>query len=106
MPHFSANKIVILRKEDVPEGYTLEDIYKAMENKQFPLKVKKGAVSYEVGMLIRAYLGRDAIVADIGFDPEFKLIVDKETVALEVDADDNVIDSGEITVVKYLEWGL
>jgi len=105
MPHFNANKVVILKQEDVPEGYTLKEIYEAMENKQFPLKVKRGAVAFDVGMLIRAYLGRDAIVGDIGFDPVFKLIVDKETVAVEVDEDDKVIESEIITVVKYLEWG-
>jgi len=100
MPHFNAYKLVVLKQEDVPEGFTLQEIYDAMKDKQFPLKVKRGAIAIPVGQLIRAYLGRDAIVADIGFDPEFTLIVDKKTI--EVEGEDDEI----VTVVKHLEWGL
>ncbi len=102
MPHFSAYKIVILKEEDVPEGFTLKEIYDAMKDKQLPLKVKRGAITIKVGQLIRAYLGRDAIVADIGFDPEFTLIVDKELVPSEEEPDVEDL----VTIVKHLEWGL
>lgn len=101
MPHFQANKIVILRQEDVPEGYTLKEIYEAMKDKQFPLKFRKGGAGpYVIGQLIRAYHGRDGIVADVGFDPEFKLIFDKELVQSK--EEDGVEDL--ITIVKHLEW--
>ena len=106
MPHFEANKILILKEKDVPAGHTLEGIYKAMENKQFPLKIKRGAVTYEVGMLNRVYLGRDAIVGDIGLDPEFNLIVDIEIVPIEGEDEISVLDGTPVTVVKYLEWGI
>ena len=106
MPHFEANSQVILKREDVPEGLTLEKIATAMVNKQFPVKFKKGAVSYEIGMLITSVLGRDAIVGDIGLDPVFTLIVDKEIIPPteeELEKDPKAKPT-EIVHVKHLEW--
>jgi hypothetical protein len=100
MPHFQANKLVILKQEDLKPGYTLESVYEAMKDQQFPIRFKKGAVSYEIGMLIRAYLGRDAIVADIGLDPEFELIVDKLYEKSEIEGEPDK----EHVIVKHLEW--
>ena len=108
MPHFEAGKVVILKAEDVPEGYTLESIYAVMKDKQFPLKIKRGAIGYEIGMLIRAYLGRDAIVADIGFDPVFKLNLEKEIIPPTEEELENDPDAKptENIIIKHLEWGI
>lgn len=100
MPHFEAHSQVILKQEDVPEGFTLKEIHEAMVNKQFPIRFKKGAVSYEIGMLITSVLGRDAIVGNIGLDPEFTLIVEKELVPSEIEGEPDK----EHVIVKHLEW--
>ena len=102
MPHFEAHKITILTKESIPKEfakYSLEEIYKDMNNKQYPITVQIGKTSHEIGMLIGSYLGRDAIVADIGLDPEFKLILETETIT-----DEETKEKKEIITVKGLEW--
>lgn len=101
MPHFEAKRQVILKEEDVPTGYTLKEIYEAMKDKQFPIKFRKGksTAAYKIGMIIKADLGRDAIVADLGLDPVFTLILDKVLVPSEEEGVEDLI-----TVVKHLEW--
>ena len=100
MPHFEANRQVILKAADVPSGYTIEDIAAAMKDKQFPIKFRKGAVSYEIGQIVRADLGRDSIVGDLGLDPEFKLIFEKLHEESEIEGEPDK----EYVVVKHLEW--
>ena len=100
MPHFEAKRQVILKAEDVPAGFTLEGIAEAMKDQQFPIKFRKGAVAYEIGQVVTSDLGRDAIVADLGLDPVFTLIVDKIYEESEIEGEP---DKEHITV-KHLEW--
>lgn len=106
MPHFNANKVIILERKDVPKGYTLEEIFDMIKEKQYPIKVRRGAIALEIGTVLRVYLGRDAIVGDIGFDPVFKLIL--EAPKEKEDEEPVIGPSGVATPVlepKYLEWG-
>ena len=99
MPHFEAAKLVVMTRKTVPPGLTLEDVFEAMKGKQFPIRFKKGAVSYEIGQVVTTKLGRDSIVVDIGLDPNFELIVEKLT-----EIGDGEEPDKDYAAVKYLEW--
>lgn len=88
-PHFEAKRTIILEAGNIPEGYTLGDIYETIKGKQFPILVKCGSEQVEIGTLLNTYLGREHIVGDLGFDPTLRFVFGV---------------SEEKLIVKALEW--
>ena len=78
----------LLRRDAVtPEEF--KRIAEQLEGTQLDIKLRRGAVTYKLGTVIRVTVGRDALMAHVAFNPGMKLVTEGE---------------GEEIKPLYVEW--